>query len=76
VEKQKLVSSINLFFLQLPVGLRHNAFVYSDSQGVREEFASLGYQLRYLIGKLGSELSRECDRLLREHERVQRKAVP
>lgn len=70
--KQELIESINDFLVKLPVGLRPRAFNFVQLQGIRDEFAALGCQLRYVLNEVRSELREECDRLIKEHERFVR----
>lgn len=69
MDKQKLVASIEAFLLKLPVGMRSRAFHFADHlQGIKEKFASLGCQLRYVLNQVRPELQLECDRLIEQHE--------
>lgn len=70
--KQELIESINDFLVKLPVGMRSRAFHFANLQGVKEEFASLGCQLRYVLSEVHPSLQIECDRLIEEHERFVR----
>jgi hypothetical protein len=66
--KIQLVDLIDAFLVKLPVGLRFRMFQYANQQGIRDDFASLRYQLNYCLDKLHSDLLTECNELIKRYD--------
>jgi hypothetical protein len=67
-EKRRLSAEILQFLDKLPVGLRSRAFHYVNLQGISDDFASLGCQLRYALREVRPELQLQCDALIERHD--------